>query len=312
MRILWWLLGLAVLPVVAVGQTYPTKPIRWIVPFAVGGPADVIARAIQPVMQADLGQPVIIDNRGGANSNLGHDLAAHAAPDGYTIVYVVPNVVTNPLLYKVAVDPLKELAPVIKMTSQSYLLVVNPAFRARTVPQIIEAARHGGVTCASGGGLPGFGCEWLRSLTEGGFTHVQYRGNAPALTDVIGGQVDMMIDLFNTSLPMVKAGRVVPVALTAPERGMPLPDLPVMAETLPGFVLQGWHGVMAPIGTPAPIIERLNQAIRKALADPAVLKQISESYIDVTPSTPEAFGKVLRDDWAKYSRITHDAGITPQ
>ncbi len=305
-------LAIGLMPVFASAQAFPNKPIRWIVPFAVGGPADIIARAMLPKLQENLGQPVIIDNRGGANSNIGHDAVARAVPDGYTILYVVPNVVTNPLLYKNMVDPLKDLAPVIQMTSQAYVLLTNPSFAPKTVPEIIEAARKGGVNCASGGGLPGFGCAWLRSITKADFTHIQYKGNAPALNDLIGGQVNVMIDLFNTALPQVKGGRVRAVALTGPKRGQPLPDLPVMAETLPGFVLLGWHGVMAPPATPAPIIERINQAMRFALADPAVHARVTESFIDVTPTSAAEFGKVIQEDWVKYSRITTDAGIKPE
>ncbi|RYY83195.1 MAG: tripartite tricarboxylate transporter substrate binding protein [Comamonadaceae bacterium] len=293
-------------------QAFPGKPIRWVVPFTAGGPADIIARAMQPKLQEALGQPVIIDNRAGGNSNIGHELVSKAAPDGYTILYVVPNVVTNPLLYKGMIDPVKDLAPVAMLTSQAYVLLANPNFPAKTVPEIIERARTTGVNCASGGGLPAFGCLWLKSHTRADFTHVQYKGNGPALNDLMGGQVDVMIDLFNTALPQARAGRVRPVALTGRKRGMPLPELPVMGESVPNFVLEGWHGVMAPPGTPAPIVERLSQAMRTALADPAVAKRITDSYIDVTPSTPAEFGATIRDDWVKYSRITQDAGIKPE
>ncbi len=305
-------LAAALVPFIASAQPYPAKPIRWVIPFSVGGPADVIARILQPKLQESLGQPLIIDNRVGANSNIGHDAVAKAAPDGYTILYVVPNVVTNPSLYRIAVDPIKELAPVIQMTSQSYVLLANPNFAPKTVPEIIAAARTGNVSCASGGGLPGFGCEWLRSLTKADFTHIPYKGNAPALNDLMGGQVNIMIDLFNTALPQVKAGKVRGIALTGPKRGVPLPELPVIAETLPSFVLLGWHGIMAPPGTPAPIVERLNQAFRFALADPDVHKRISDTFIEVTPTSAAEFGKVLQDDYAKYARITRDAGIKPE
>ena len=296
----------------ASAQAFPNKPIRWIVPYAAGGPADIIARAMQPKLQENLGQPVIIDNRPGGNSNIGHEMVAKSAPDGYNILYVVPNVVTNPLLYKNMVDPVKDLAPVAKITSQAYILVANPNFPARTVGEILEVARKTGVYCASGGGLPGFGCMWFRSYSKADFTHVQYKGNGPAMNDLIGGQVHVMIDLFNTALPQVKAGKAWPVALTGRKRGMPLPELPIISETIPNFVLEGWHGVMAPPGTPARIVDRLNQAIRFALADPAVAKRISESSIEVTPTSPAEFAATLKEDWAKYSRITQDAGIRPE
>ncbi|MDX3907471.1 MAG: tripartite tricarboxylate transporter substrate-binding protein [Pigmentiphaga sp.] len=291
---------------------YPSRPIRWIVPFTAGGPADVIARLVAPKISAELGQPIVIENRAGADSNIGHEAAARATPDGYTILYVVPNLVTNPSLYKAAVDPIKELAPVSQLTAQSYLLLAGADFKAKSVADIIARAKDRGVTCASGGGLPGFGCEWLRSMTKADFVHVPFKGNAPALTALMGGQVDILIDLFNTALPQVKAGRVQPVALTRAERGNPLPDLPVIAETLPGFVLVGWHGVMAPAGTPEAVIRKLNAAFGKALEDPDVRRRISDSYIEVAHGSPEAFGRILEEDLRKYAQITQAAGIQKQ
>lgn len=292
-------------------QAFPSKPVRWIVPFSAGGPADVIARVVGPKLSENLGQPVLIENRAGANSNIGHEAVARSAPDGYTVLYVVPNIVTNPSLFKNMVDPLKELAPLAQMTVQSYALVANPAFAPRTVAEIIAAARAkpGSVTCASGGGLMTFGCEWMRTMTKTEITHVQYKGNAPALTDLLGGQVNILFDLYNTSLPQIRAGKIRPIALTRPTRGAPLPEVPVIAETLPGFVLVGWHGVMLPVGVPRPIVERLNQAFAVALADKDVAKRITDGFSEVSHTSPEAFGEILREDFAKYARIVKEAGI---
>ncbi|MGE4240512.1 Bug family tripartite tricarboxylate transporter substrate binding protein [Ramlibacter sp.] len=305
-------LPLALASIAASAQAFPTKPIRWVVPYAAGGPADVIARALQPKMAEFLGQPVVIDNRPGGNANIGHDMVSKAAPDGYTILYVVPNIVTNPLTYKNMVDPLKDLAPVARITSQAYILVANPNFPAKNVAEMIDVARKQGVNCASGGGLPGFGCMWFKSHSKADFTHVLYKGNTLAMNDLIAGQINVVIDLFNTAMPQVRAGKVKPLALTGSKRGMPLPDLPVIAETIPGFVLEGWHGVMITPGTPAPIVDRINQALRFALADPAVAKRITDSSIDVAPTSPAEFAAILREDQAKYTRITQDAGIKPE
>jgi len=293
-------------------SAYPERAIRWIVPFTAGGPADAIARLLVPKLSQELGQPIVIENRAGANSNIGHEAVARAEPDGYTILYVVPNVVTNPSLYNVAVDPVKELTPVVQLTAQAYLLLAGSAFKPASVADIVAKARQGGVTCASGGGLSGFGCDWLRSMPKADFVQVPFKGNAPALTALMGGQVDIMIDLFNTALPQVKAGRVRPVALTRAERGSPLPNLPIIAETLPGFVLVGWHGVMAPHGTPEPIVRKLNAAFAKALGDPDVRRRIEESYIEVVHGTPADFGRVIKEDLDKYARITQAAGIARQ
>ena len=295
-------------------QSFPSRPVRWIVPFAAGGPADVIARILQPRFAERLGQPVVIENRAGGGSNIGHEAGAKATPDGYTILYVVPNVVTNPSLFRNQVDPLKELAPVAQLTTQAYVLLANPSFKPNSIGEIIATAKTkpGGVTCAAGGGLPTFGCEWLRSLVGNGIVHVPYKGNAPALTDLIGGQVDMLIDLFNTALPQVKSGKVRPVALTGAKRGLPLPELPVFAETLPEFVLVGWHGVMAPVGVPPVITDRLNKALGDALADPEVTRRISDSFIEVAHTSADSFGKIVQGDFHKYARIVKAAGIKPE
>ena len=298
----------------AFAQAWPSKPVRWIVPFSAGGPADVIARVVGPKLSERLGQPVIIDNRVGGNSNIGHEAAARAAPDGYTMLYVVPNIVTNPSLFRNMVDPLRELAPLAQMTVQSYALVANPAFEPKTVAEIIAAARArpGSVTCASGGGLMTFGCLWLPTITKTDIVHVQYKGNAPALTDLLSGQVNILFDLYNTSLPQIRAGKIRPVALTRPARGLPLPEVPVIAETLPGFILVGWHGVMLPAGVPRAIVEKLNHALGEALADKDVTKRVTDGYSEIAHTSPEAFGEILQQDFVKYARIVKDAGIKPE
>lgn len=296
-------------------QAWPSKPVRWVVPFAAGGPADIIARVVGPKLSDRLGQPVVIENRVGGNSNIGHEAVAKAAPDGYTILYVVPNVVTNPSLFKGnMVDPLKDLSPLAQMTAQSYILVANLNFEPKTLADIVAAARAkpGGVSCASGGGLMTFGCEWLKTTSKAEFTNVVYKGNAPALNDLLGGQVNILFDLFNTSLPQIRGGKIRPVALTRPTRGAPLPDLPVIAETYPGFTLVGWHGVMLPPGVPRPVVDQLNKAFGEALADKDVTKRITDGYSEVAHTTPEAFGQILKDDFAKYARIVKEAGIKPE
>ena len=295
----------------AFAQDFPAKPIRWVVPFAAGGPADVIARTIQPELAKALGQPIVIDNKGGGNNNIGHAEAARAAPDGYTILYVVPNVVTNPILFKGMVDPMKELMPVTRLTSQAYILVANNNFPAKTLAEALALAKAkpGSVSCGSGGGLMSFGCEWVKTATKVDWTHVQYKGNGPAMNDLLGGQITLLFDLFNSSLPQVRAGKVRPIALTGSKRGEPLPNLPIVAETIPGFALEGWHGVMAPAGLPRPILDRLNKAFHTALADPAVTKRITDGQSEVAPTTPERFGEILKEDAAKYAKIVKDSGM---
>lgn len=305
------LLLLSALSLPALAQEFPSKPIRWVVPFAAGGPADIIARAIQPRLADALGQPVIIENKGGGNNNIGHAEVARAAPDGYSILYVVPNVVTNPILFKGMVDPAKELTPVTRITSQAYILVANNNFPAKTLAEAIAMAKAkpGSVSCGSGGGLMSFGCEWVKTAAQVELIHVQYKGNAPAMNDLLGGQITLLFDLFNSSLPQVRAGKIRPIALTGSKRGEPVPGLPIVAETIPGFVLEGWHGVMAPAGLPRPILDRLNKAFQSALADAAVTKRITDGQSEVAWTTPERFGEILREDAAKYAKIVKESGM---
>ncbi|TFZ02586.1 tripartite tricarboxylate transporter substrate binding protein [Ramlibacter henchirensis] len=292
-------------------QGFPSRPITLVIPFSAGGPADIIARTIAPKLQEELGQPIVVDNRAGGNGNIAHALVARAPADGHTLLYVAPGIVTNPSLFKAAqVDPFKELTPVAQLTTQSYVMIAHPSFKPRTLPELIAAADTGQVTCASGGGLPAFACDWLRSTTKKNITHVRYKGTQ-ALNDLVGGHVNVMVDLFNTALPQVRAGTVRPIALTRATRGQPLPDVPVFAETLPGFVLQGWHGIMAPAGTAADRVERLNAAFTRALADPAVRQKITDSFIEVTPTSAAAFAETLKRDYEKYARIVKEAGIQP-
>lgn len=295
----------------AADEPWPSKPIRWIVPLAAGGPADGIARMVADSLSKKLGQQIIIDNKAGAATNIGNAEAVRAAPDGYTILYVMPSIVLNPGLFRVAVDPIKDLEPVAQMTSQAYVMMARQGY-AKSMPEIIDKARKDGVACANGGGLPYFGCEWLRSLTKTDVLNAQFKGNGPAITALLGGHVDIMIDLFNTALPHIEAGSVEPIALTGERRGEPLPKLPTVSETIPGFTLVGWHGVMAPKGTPAAIVQRLNKAIGEAMEDPAVRKYFADSHIDIARKTPAEFGQVIAADLAKYAGIIRDAKIQKQ
>ena len=189
--------------------------------------------------------------------------------------------------------------------------MANGNFPARTLPEVlaIAKAKPGSVSCGSGGGLMTFGCAWMKTATQLEFINVQYKGNAPAMNDLLGGQINLLFDLFNSSLPQVRAGKVHPIALTGSRRGEPLPGVPVVSETIPGFVLEGWHGVMSPVGLPRPVLDKLNGAFRAALADPAVTKRITDGYSDVAPTTPEKFGEILREDSVKYAKIVKESGM---
>ncbi|MFN0163656.1 MAG: Bug family tripartite tricarboxylate transporter substrate binding protein [Burkholderiales bacterium] len=304
-------------PVFTVGgahaQAWPVKPIRWIVPFPPGGPGDTVARQIGTPLAERLGQAVIIDNRPGANSNIGFEAGARAAPDGYTMLFAVAALVTNPHLYKVNYDPLKDLVAVAQMNQLQAMLVASGRFAPATLAEVVAHARAnpGRVKCAWGGSiLLGLGCEVLKS--EGGLdiTVVSYKGSAPAMTDLLGGHVDLMIDVSNTAAPQIRAGKVKGIAMLNPARGrQPFPDLPAMSEFIPGFEIVTWQGIVMPAGTPRDVVVRLNREVNAVLQSPEVRQKFIEAGVDPVTSTPEAFTEVLRRDYEKYGRIIKAANI---
>src|SRR3989475_10429929 len=294
---------------------WPSKPIRWIVPFPPGGPADVVTRIVSTKLAERIGQPAIIENRGGAGGNVGHEAAAKSAPDGHTVVFVVPAIITNPFFLKASIDPFKELAPVIHLDSAWMVLLVNPAFPAGTVAEVIAQARArpGAVSCAASGALPQVGCEMLRSHAGAEMIMVQYKGNAPALNALMGGEVNLLFDVVNIAQGQVKSGRVRAIASTNPKRGIgPFGDLPVLAETIPDFELVTWHGVMVPAATPRDIVLRLNRGIQAVLGDPANCRGFDDGGLAITGGTPEEFGAILKRDFTKYGKTLTGAGIKPE
>jgi len=317
-RILTLCVGAAALFAVALAQAqsaWPSKPIRWIVPFPPGGPADVVTRLVSSKLAERTGQPGVVENRAGAGGNVGHEAAAKAPADGYTVLFVVPAIITNPFFLKASVDPFKELAPVIHLDSASMVLLTSPAFPAGSVSEVIALARAkpGSVSCAASGALPQVGCEMLRSYAGSEMIMVQYKGNAPALNAVMGGEVNLLFDLVNTAQGQVKSGRVRAIASTNAKRGIgPFGDLPVISETIPDFELVTWHGVMVPAATPGDIVQKLNREIQWVLEQPDIRKRFSDGGLDITGGTPETFEAILRREYAKYGKILAGAGIKPE
>ena len=310
--------GAAVLLAVSLAQAqsaWPSKPIRWIVPFPPGGPADVVTRLVSSKLAERTGQPGVVENRAGAGGNVGHEAAAKAQADGYTVLFVVPAIITNPFFLKASVDPFKELAPVIHLDSASMVLLTSPTFPAGSVSEVIALARAkpGSVSCAASGALPQVGCEMLRSYAGSDMIMVQYKGNAPALNAVMGGEVNLLFDLVNTAQGQVKSGRVRAIASTNAKRGIgPFGDLPVISETIPDFELVTWHGVMVPAATPGDIVQKLNREIQWVLEQPDIRKRFSDGGLDITGGTPETFEAILRREYAKYGKILAGAGIKPE
>ena len=306
---------LALFAYAALAQEWPSKPIRWLVPFAPGGPADVVTRIVAAGLGERLGQPNIVENQPGAGGNIAHANAGKAAADGHTLVFVVPSVVTNPFYMKAAIDPLRDLAPVIHLDNASMVLIAHPSYAPSTVSEVLAdiKARPGRVSCGSSGALPSVACELLRAHAGAEMLMVMYKGNGPALNALIGGEINLLFDVVNIAVGQVKSGRVRAIATTAPRRGIgPLGELPVVADTVPGFELVTWHGVMMPPATPRALIERVNRELNAVLQRPDVRERFATSGLQIAGGTPADFAAILRRDYDKYGAALRAAGVKPE
>ena len=298
-----------------VAQEWPTKPVRWLVPFAPGGPADVVARIVAAGLAERTGQPNPVENQAGASGNIAHGGAGKATPDGHTLVFVVPAVITNPFYMKAAVDPFRDLAPVIHLDNASMVLIAHPSFPPQNLAEVLAYVKSnpGKATCGASGALPSVGCELLRSHAGADILMVMYKGNAPALNALMGGEINMLFDVVNIAAGHVKSGRVRAIASTAPRRGIgPLPDVPVMAETIPGFELVTWHGVMTAPGTPRAVLERVNHELNAVLQSEPIKQRFAATGLQITGGKPEDFGAILKRDYDKYGAALRSAGVKPE
>ena len=303
----------------ASAQAWPTRPLKWIVPFPPGGPTDTLSRAVAQQLSESLGQAVVIENRGGAGGGLGMDALAKSVPDGYTIG--LPTTGThaiNPALYgnKLPYDPLRDFTPLSLAVVYVNILVINPAHPAKDVAELIAFAKAnpGGVTFGSAGNgasnhLSG---EVLKTLAGAPMQHVPYKGSAQALTDVMAGNITFMYDILNTSLPQIRAGRVRALAVTSARRSPYIPEVPTMEEAgVSGYTAAGsdlWMGVMGPKGIPKPIVDKLNAQLIKVLRSPTMREKIRGQFLDLWTSTPEEFTAVIKSDLAKWGKIVRDSG----
>ncbi len=297
----------------ASAQTFPSKPVRWVVPFPPGGATDVVVRLISPKLAERLGQPVIVDNIGGAGGNIGHEAVARAKPDGYTMLYAIPALVLNPSYFRAAVDP-TEFAGVIQTTALTSVLLASNSFAPKTVPEIVALvkAKPGTVSCGQAGSLPAVGCDLLKAYA-GDMILVPYKGVAPAMTALMSGEINLIFDLGPTTVGPVKSGKVRAIATAAPKRGAkPFTDLPAIAETVPGFDLTSWQGVVVPVATPREVVQRLNRDLGAALAHPEVRGRLAESGVDVVGGTAEAFDELLKRDYKRFGAVLKNAGIKPE
>ncbi len=300
----------------ASAQSWPVRPIHWIVPFPPGGATDITARVLSLRLAERLKQPVLIENRPGAASNIGMELAAKSPPDGYTIVFVIPNVVTASLLYRLNYEPMKALTPVSQLTGVYFVMLVTPSLPANSLSDVLGLARQkpGALSCASGGGMSQLACEMVRVLGKVDVTYVPYKGLAPAMTDLAGGQISMTFDITSSALPHVKANRARAIATTNSRRmsSGAYAGLPTLSETFPGFDIVAWQGVMAPSGTPREVVAHLNREIGAVLEEADVRQKLGDAGLEVAHGSPEEFGELMQRDYVKYSRIIRESGLKPQ
>lgn len=298
-------------------QGYPSKPIKVVVPYAAGGAADITARVLGQKMSESLGVPVVVDNKPGANGMIGTDAVAKAAPDGYTLLLDASGpLVVNPALYaKVPYDPVKDLMPISQVTTFQYVLVVPASSPINSVPELVAVAKarpgtlsYGSTGVGGGGHLAG---ELLGLMTGTKLTHVPYKGSAPALADLLGGQLSFTFDTVITSVPQVKAGKLRAYAVSGPRRAKSFPQVPTMSELgYKGFEITQFQGLLAPAKTDPAIIARLHQEVLKALKSPEVIQRLeTEGGNELVGSTPGEFASQIQSDLALYRKLIKDADI---
>lgn len=297
---------------------YPNKPITLIVPFPAGGPTDIVARVVGQKLSADLGQTVVIDNKPGASSVIGAGQVARAPADGYTLLLNYSGHVINPYLKAdLPFDPLKDFVPIVGLASTPQILVVSPKIKAKSLAELIQQAKTSKEPlsfASSSVGAPGhLAGELFGQMAGVRLMHVPYRGSAPALTDLIGGQVDMMFDSAPSSITFVRSGKLRALGVTSTDRSAVAPELPTLNESgLKGFAITTWYGVWAPKGTPADIVAQLNLALNKVLADPAVREKLLQAGADPLGGSQEGFAAFCQSESERYGAIVKAAHIQPQ
>jgi tripartite-type tricarboxylate transporter receptor subunit TctC len=306
---------LALAPAFAWTQAYPSKPIRLIVPFPPGGTSDILARVVAQKMAEGLGQPVVIENRGGASGTIGAAVVAKAAPDGYTLLSGSSgtSVIAEHLYRNLSFDPVKDFQPISRLALVPGVLIVHPTVAAKSVADVITQARAqpGKLTFASGG--PGtiqhLSGELFRHMAKVDMLHVAYKGGAPALNDLLGGQVMMSFEPLPTAMPHIKSGKLRPLGVTTPARIAALPDVPAIAETLPGFELALWFGFMGPAGMPREVTQRLNTELVRAIRSPEVRERLQSQGADPIGDSVEEFAAVLKKESAQWADFAKATGI---
>jgi tripartite-type tricarboxylate transporter receptor subunit TctC len=302
---------------IARAQAYPSQPLRWVVGFPPGGGADTVSRIMARWLSERLGQPVVIENKPGASTNISVQAVANAPPDGYTILFIGASAAVNVTLFdNLPFNLLRDIAPVSGLIDFPFVLIVHPSVPARTVAELIAYAKAnpGKISMASfgAGSSSHVAGELFKTMAGVNLVHVPYRGSAPALTDMISGQVQVMFDVMTSALPHIRSGALRAIAVAGKNRFPGLPDVPVIADTVPGYEANSWCGLGAPRGTPPEIIDRLNHEINAGLKNPAVIEQLAK--VSTTPIifTPAEFGAFMASEVEKWGKVIKVAGVRPE
>jgi tripartite-type tricarboxylate transporter receptor subunit TctC len=301
----------------AMAQNYPSRPVRFVVPYAPGGSTDTLARTIGISLSEHLGQQVVVDNRTGANGDIGMTIVAKAPADGYTIVLgYIANLAIGPSLYaKMPYDPVKDFTSITQVAGASNIFVTHPSLPAKNFKEFIAYAKanpkkvtFASAGVASVGHLTG---ELLNDMAGIDMLHVPYKGSGQAISDLIGGHVKVMISGMASTLPHVRSGKLIGIVTTGKKRTPATPEIPTIAETFPGFEASSWFGVLAPANTPKPVVARLNADIHKALQDPGVVKRLEGVGFEITYGTPEEFTAYIKSETKKWAKVVKASGAKP-
>ncbi len=294
-------------------QTYPVKPVRMIVPLAPGGGTDIVARMLAARLAVEFGQQFIVDNRAGAGGAIGAEIAARANPDGYTLITVPASYAANAALYKLPYDPVKGIAPIAMITTGPLILTVHLSVQAANLQEFIALARAkpGALNFGSSGtgSFSHLAAEFFRQLSKTDMVHVPYKSAGPALTDLLGGQIQVFFGSGPSTGAHIRAGRLRGIAVTTGQRSPAMPELPAIGELIPGYSADFWFGMWAPAGTPKEIVSQLNQALARILKQPNVLERLRADGMEPVSSTPEEFARVIARDIALWSKVVKAGNI---
>ncbi|HUF80210.1 MAG TPA: tripartite tricarboxylate transporter substrate binding protein [Burkholderiales bacterium] len=293
-------------------QQYPSRPVRVILPFAAGSTSDSVMRYIQPQLAAELGQPVVIDNRPGAGGNLGAEVAAKSTPDGYTVLMGnVAQSVSMSLYSKLGYDLVRDFEPVTLLAAGSYIMVAHPSLPVKSVKEFIALAkkRPGDINVGTAGATIRLAAKLFESMAGTKMTEVQYKSSPQLITALVSGEAHIGFPPTSVALPQVKSGRLRALAVTGAKRSAIAPDIPAVAETVPGYDVTAWYGLLAPTGTPNEVITRLHAAAHTALASPEVKQRFSTTDLEPSGSTPEHFGALMRSDVKKWAKVIKESGM---